>query len=315
MQILVGLPGSGKSTYAAEKVSQGWVRVNYDSIRHESDLFPGGYHFSKDNENRVKHVCLMNAAAALRDGLNVVVDNTNLTEKSRIPWFNLAQVYQLDPEIIEFNTPLDECLRRNAARTGWARVPRPVIERMALWNGRIDWPTDKKIVIVDMDGTLSDTKDRQKYVDGKCKDPDCRNGLHIVYDTVSNCPVCGGTGREKKNWNRFFEEVSNDQPNKVVLEWVKSLEGAYYVCVVSGRPLDRCGNETEEWLNRHQVPYNRLFMRAAGDNRDDTIIKKEILDRMPKNMIAYSIDDRPRVIRMWRENGIRCYDVGNGIEF
>ena len=312
LQILIGLPASGKTTYASKLVKEGWVRINYDSIRHESGLFPGGYVFSKDNEKRVKVAALNVAAKSLQLGRNVVIDNTNLTHKARQVWHELAKTYHVFPEVIDFNTTLDECLRRNRTRTGWAKVPRAVIERMALFNNRVDFSA-KKIVIVDMDGTLSDTKIRQLYVDGKCKDPDCYNGY--THGEMYVCSVCHGTGKAKKDWGRFFQEVGNDEPNKVVLEWVKSLEGVYYVCIVSGRPLDQCGEATDEWLQRHEVPHNRLFMRAAGDKRDDTIVKKEILDKMPKHVVAFAIDDRPRIIRMWLENGVKCYDVGNGVEF
>ena len=48
-------------------------------------------------------------------------------------------------------------------------------------------------------------------------------------------------------------------------------------------------------------------MRAGQDRREDSIIKKEILDKMPKAKIELVLDDRPRVIRMWRDNGLEVY--------
>jgi hypothetical protein len=46
-------------------------------------------------------------------------------------------------------------------------------------------------------------------------------------------------------------------------------------------------------------------------------VKNQMLDTYfpDKNVIRAVIDDRPSVIRMWRENGLDVIDVGKGIEF
>ena len=59
-------------------------------------------------------------------------------------------------------------------------------------------------------------------------------------------------------------------------------------------------------------------MRMADDTREDSIIKKELFNKWIRNIynVLFVIDDRPRVIRMWRhELGLTVFDVGNGIEF
>lgn len=322
LEILSGLPASGKSTYANRLVENGWHRVNWDSYRwFNTDGSPRDYKFSSGNERDVKLAALADAGQAVQKGLNVVVDNTNLTDNAKNYWRVFARRHNMAVVETDFGTNLDECLRRNDLRTGWQKVPRAVIERMALWNGRVSWPHPiQNIVIVDMDGTLADLSHRFKHVSGKCFADNCSDGnqwdeITEEYE-LSGCPTCKGTGKIKKDWKSFFEKVSEDKPIKGVIEWVRSLyESGYYVCVVSGRPLDAAGVATEDWLKKHDVPFHRLFMRAGQDKRDDVIVKQEILDRMPKNQIAFSIDDRPRVVRMWRANGVKCYDVGNGIEF
>jgi hypothetical protein len=53
-------------------------------------------------------------------------------------------------------------------------------------------------------------------------------------------------------------------------------------------------------------------MRKADDFRGDDIVKREILDEMTRawgrkpDMV---FDDRPRVVRMWREAGIFVFNV------
>ena len=57
-------------------------------------------------------------------------------------------------------------------------------------------------------------------------------------------------------------------------------------------------------------------MRRAGDFRPDDIVKQEILDRrLRKEDIKLVVEDRPRVIGMWRRNGLEVEDVGDGVEF
>lgn len=320
MTILVGLPASGKSTYAYKLVENGagWYRVNWDSLRWYDTLGnPKAYTFNRQNEDQVKRMAEESADMAVRLMQNLVIDNTNLTDAAQNYWKEFARRRGMHVETVEFDTPLDECLRRNDLRTGWKRVPRAVIERMALNSGRVEWP-HSRIVVVDMDGTLADLSHRHKFIRGICPAPDCINGVCgcSPFDNPTDCAVCKGTGKQKKDWDSFFKTVSEDKPIKPVIEWVKSLDDhGYYVCIVSGRPLDKAGNATIDWLNQHKVPFDRIFMRNGGDKRDDVIVKQEILDKMPKGMIQFAIDDRPRVIRMWRANGVKCYDVGNGVEF
>ena len=189
---------------------------------------------------------------------------------------------------------------------------------MALWNGFVNWPAGKELVLVDMDGTLANLSHRQRYIAGTCPERNCENGkYHSDMDmgSITDCPVCKGTGKIKKNWDLFFSTVCDDTLIKPTAEWVKSLADQYYVCIVSGRPIDKAGQATVEWLAKYGIPYDRIFMRNSGDKRPDTIIKKEILDHLLKDRIAFCIDDRPSVIRVYRAEGLKVYDVGKGEEF
>lgn len=333
LRLLVGLPASGKSTYArtlTDSYQEQWFAVNWDTLRHfDSAGNPKEYKFTKESEQAIKEESNRQAHAAFLLGYNIVVDNTNLTEGAKNYWSEFAVRHGMQFEIKHFTTPPDECIARNDKREGWRKVPRAVIERMALWNGYVQWPVAfctkgypvQNVVVVDMDGTLADLSHRHRWINKECQADGCVRGF-VWHDQVPPdgaslpCKTCLGTGKAKKDWNKFYETVHEDAPINGVVQWVKSLyDQGYYVCVVSGRPLDKAGVATEEWLKKHDVPFHRLFMRAAGDKRDDVIVKQEILDKMPKNQIAFSIDDRPRVVRMWRANGVKCYDVGNGVEF
>ncbi len=144
-------------------------------------------------------------------------------------------------------------------------------------------PAGRKMVIVDMDGTLADVTHR----------------LHHI------------RGHGKKDWPRFFEAMDADPPNEVVAAWVRNLAPDYDVVIVSGRPEDY-GDRTIAWLRRYRIPVVHILMRRSGDRRPDHIVKQEILDTLPKEAIAFVIDDRNSVCDMWRRNGLRCFQVAEG---
>jgi hypothetical protein len=74
-----------------------------------------------------------------------------------------------------------------------------------------------------------------------------------------------------------------------------------------------------KWLQENNLwDYRaKLYMRKADDFRGDDIVKREILDEIiadygkKPDMV---FDDRPRVVRMWRDAGIFVFNVYQGEE-
>jgi FMN phosphatase YigB (HAD superfamily) len=140
----------------------------------------------------------------------------------------------------------------------------------------------RKMVLVDMDGTLADVRHREHFV------------------------------RQKpKRWKAFFEAMEKDPPNQAIAEWVRNLVPDYEVVILSGRPAEY-GERTMAWLRRNNIPFSAILMRRSGDRRPDYIVKKEILDTLDRQAIAFVIDDRASVCDMWRANGIRCFQIAEG---
>ena len=55
-------------------------------------------------------------------------------------------------------------------------------------------------------------------------------------------------------------------------------------------------------------------MRPDNDTREDFIVKKELLDKhiTPFYSPIVAIDDRSQVVKMWRDNGVNCWQVAEG---
>jgi len=91
------------------------------------------------------------------------------------------------------------------------------------------------------------------------------------------------------------------------------------IAFMSGRS-ENCREGTKRWLeSRLMPPLSQLYMRAAGDSRPDTVVKKELYEKYiaPFYNVRAIFDDRPAVIRMWQDLGFadRIFNVGDGREF
>lgn len=121
--LLVGLPGSGKSTYA---VAQSLPVLSSDETRR---LLLDDATDQSENRKIFRMLrALLRQRLALRRPVTCI-DATNLTPYERRPYVVTAQLYGARAEAVFFDVPLEVCLARNAERE--RNVPVDVLERMA----------------------------------------------------------------------------------------------------------------------------------------------------------------------------------------
>lgn len=115
--VLVGLPGSGKSTFARQQVRPGVRVVNRDTIR--VHLFGTGYAQSVPDPAREALVTqheVQQVEAALGDAKDVVVDDTNLTAAARRVWESIGEQTGAQVRMVHMDATLPCVLDRNATR-------------------------------------------------------------------------------------------------------------------------------------------------------------------------------------------------------
>lgn len=106
--ILIGLQASGKSTFARSRFGATYQYVSKDLLGNNS------------NPARRQRQLI---EAALQQNLSVLVDNTNPTIEVRKELINLGRLYAANITGYFFEVQLKQCLERNRAREGKARVP------------------------------------------------------------------------------------------------------------------------------------------------------------------------------------------------
>lgn len=286
--ILKGLPASGKSTLAKKLLDDNpgqYKRLNKDDLR---AMLDNGAH-SNTNEKFVERVRDFMLVEALKEGKHVVIDDTNLSAKPVERISQVVQHYMKDSgdqvKIVlqEVDTPLDECLARDAVRE--KKVGKNVIMRMYKQHVLGDergphYQTQDLMlppaIICDLDGTLAILKGRSPF------------------DAIA-CEF--------------------DHLNEPVVDVVKTYQQlGTAVILMSGRE-EKARPATERWLAAQGIAYESLYMRATGDQRKDSQVKKELFETHVKGRyyIRFVLDDRDQVVDLWRlELGLPCLQVNYG---
>ncbi|WP_255306303.1 AAA family ATPase [Streptomyces sp. Wb2n-11] len=299
VHVMTGLPASGKTTAARKLQAEAggrMRRVNLDDLRAMLDLPATERSRSWAHEQTVLAIQDAAVRAAVDDGFDVVVDNTHLTP--HIPKRLRAAVAGLATFAVHDFTgvPVEECIRRDGERE--RPVSEDVIRILADkhaqatrggWRLTDAWLNDQPpvepyvpdpalpaAVMCDIDGTLALTGDRGPYDFTRCE-------VDLLNVSVRQAL-------------RSFRRADND-----------------VIVLLSGRG-EEYRTQTESWLRRHEVPYDELWMRGVGDGRRDDVVKAELFDRHVRHRYAVrvSLDDRDRVVALWRRMGLPTWQVNYG---
>ncbi|MBX7135372.1 MAG: hypothetical protein K1X67_22100 [Fimbriimonadaceae bacterium] len=113
-----------------------------------------------------------------------------------------------------------------------------------------------------------------------------------------------------------WRAAADDAPNLAVVTASQALAAhpsVAAIIVISGRE-ERARDITAKWLKSKGVHHDLLLMRPNGDSRPDEVVKEELFRRHVES--SYSVvgvlDDRDRVVRMWRRIGLVCFQVADG---
>lgn len=122
--MMVGLPGSGKSTYA-EKIAKEFNATVFSSDALRKELY--GSEAVQDHNEEVFDILMKRMSIALERGENVVFDAMNINSKNRRHTLRMIDRYHCEKYAMVVATPYEVCLERNAKRE--RNVPEWAIKR------------------------------------------------------------------------------------------------------------------------------------------------------------------------------------------
>lgn len=294
IHLTTGIPASGKTTYAKKLVadSGGQVRrVNLDDIRMMMDLNDGS-RFDKAHEETVLKVQDAAILSAINDGYDIIVDNTHL--HARLPnRYKRLVAGRATFHIHDFTyMPVELCIERDCARS--RKVGADVIRSMHEQMRRSKWRLTNH--------PMNDVVAPAPYV------PMPGTPSAIICDIDGTLAIHDGRGPYD------FEKVETDRVNPEVARILDmSMSAGDTVILLSGRQTEFRAH-TERWLDNWNINYDHLWMRAEGDRRGDDIVKAELFDAhvRDKYTVRFVLDDRNRVVDLWRRMNLECWQVNYG---
>lgn len=304
--VMRGLPASGKSTKAEElrfEAEPFGVVLSRDAIRAGMFGAPGKTILDPREESVVTKIQEASAREALGCGFTVIIDDMNLRNEYVKRWDIVAQEQGAEFEIVDLtNVSVEACVQRDWPRV--YRVGQQVIRDLyqRYVKGKpYPLPYERKQI---KDGTVG-----QPYVR-----PDYKP-LAIIVD------IDGTVALHTNRGPYDYSLVSTDEPNAAVVRLVEDWAMQHpsgEVLFTSGRP-DSCRKDTEEWLEEtfgRRFIWDRttLLMRRAEDKRNDSVVKLELFDKHIRYdyRVEFVLDDRNRVVDMWRSLGLTCLQVAPG---
>ncbi len=282
--ITKGLPGSGKSTWAIEQCNNNGNlrRINDDLLRKDLDAVeytPKNVKlWDKERTHRIKDF--------LTRGFDIVVDNTHLNPKTmnRVKELIHQNFPEVIVEVVNFtDVSVEECIKRDAKRKPGEKVGADVI--IGMWSKYLKPPLvapNYKLpdaIICDLDGTLAVLNGRNPFDASKCDE--------------------------------------TDTYNLAVLDILKRFEDDGVTILFTSGRSDKDRAQTGNFILKSHLFDYQLFMRKEGDMRPDYIVKAELYNEhiLGKYRVLFCIDDRPQVVRGWKNLGLPVFNVGDGYEF
>ena len=201
-------------------------------------------------------------------------------------------------------------------------------------------------IIVDIDGTIADSRHRSHHirldvgtdltddhgvkmviVEKRERHDDFPNETAYLVqyepeegsDAVERCWWGHATceGWRKIDWDAWDADTLKDTNIEAAIRVIRALKATGAKVMFLTARGERARDLTTVWLNRRDLfhPQNGdvLIMRAAGDTRRDTDIKRELIESFRETGVEFTMafEDRRLVANMLRELGIFVFHVAD----
>ena len=298
--LTIGISGSGKTTWASKfcEMNDEYIRVNRDAIRMQI-TGSNSRLLDREKENLVTKIQDEQVRAALNDGYNVIIDNTNLNKKY-IEEFKLKYGHIADIVFKQFDIHPERAKLLVSKRDNTEKVD--YIDRQYSQYRQLTKELAKNYVYKREEG-----RPAKDYIEGK--------------EDVAICDLDGSLALfgSKSPYERDFEnDIINEQVLNILWGAISNPKSSVKkVFFFSGRN-SKYREQTLEFLNKCGFAdklHFELHMRKENDMRRDSLVKMEMYEELirGKYNLSFVIDDRLQVIEeVWNKIGAFVLNVNQG---
>jgi predicted kinase len=296
LMILIGAPGSGKTTFAKYhlRTHVNWVRLCRDDFRtmQFSQTF-----LSDEMEAALTDLILAAIESMLLKKINVIADATHTKPEyleQYISHFGHLADVSFKIFDVDKTTLRQRCEAREAVTGKW--IPPKAI------NHHVD-ALEKLKTQFDLS-----VRNRQRM-------------RHMVKEQEAHLPkavICDLDGTLALMDDRDPFDASgceNDRLNQAVANTLNFYhQNGHQILLVSGRE-DKYREQTLRFLEKHAIAFDGLWMRPSGNYIKDSVLKKELFEQeiAGRYQVSLVLDDRDQVVDMWRkELQLPCFQVFYG---
>lgn len=326
IEILRGISGSGKSTYAAEKEKEGAVIICRDRIRTsllgEEGLvkyFSNGMDWNLEQEvTTIENQMLV---SAIKKGEYVIIDNTHLKKKyiqSLVNIFYDLNVPIKEVKIKTFDVGLAEARKRVSKRDS-----SPISEEVhqSQWSQFISYTPFLENFIDGFHWKVSKSYEKKKWHSPSFKinkvTPDTNLPDAVICDLDGTLAHRAIISKNEPRLRSFYDyqNVETDSVDDGVLYMLKALEKTgTLILFVTGRK-ETAKEGSLEFLRKAGFENPILFTRNSqidisnGVDSPDDQVKYRLFNTYIRDRynVRGVFDDRARVVAMWQELGLKTF--------
>lgn len=288
-----GIQGSGKSTFAKKWASEDpehRVRLNYDDLRNMM-----GTYWVPSREGMLKEIEIAFLTKAFLKGYDIIIDNMNLNPKTIAYYEEWATKHLYELEKILFDTPVEECIRRDSMR------PNPIGEVVI----KRTWNTYRNYIIQESIKKMKEKEMKQNP-----------NLPHCILVDMDATLFLNTNGRPFYGDELEPTDILKDEPIPAVVTLVKAYQATGNLVIgLSGREdrhqIRAC---TIKQCKNVGIHLDALILRPIGSRKRGEISKKELFEENIKDkyFVDFVLDDSSKVVKMYRDLGLTCLQPNEG---
>jgi predicted kinase len=135
MVLLIGVSGSGKSYWA--NAQKGYVVISRDKIRKDMNIIKSDGKKAvgdAETEQTVFDTEVAQIRHYMSYGMNIIIDDTNLSPYTRSIFAGMALAYNYDISIVVIREDLEKCIERRKGEIDPEVIRRQYDSLLSLWN-------------------------------------------------------------------------------------------------------------------------------------------------------------------------------------